>query len=353
LSVTDTIAEVDRPGGVIVRLPALRFTAEGTGSLRKATFALYRDNGQLIVQAGQFLVDPALQRHRIGSQLVASLFELFRDLDVSAVRLGTADVGGYAWARMGALPINTLGWELGPQNTVQRLVRTAVGLGRLTAAEGEQILREFTDDAKSFWALVNGPYGKKVFLDSSWYAVFNTRDADQMLRMRRYFEEVLGAPNPTPNPLARPKAVLGINFAPEALGDFLEPRGREFTPAPLPADVKRGPMGQCYANATRLVMKSHARGDQPPLEYVEGIAYSGRLGQEVGFLHAWAVTADGKVVDPTWPDPQQCRYFGIQYNYDAYLKHIARTRKFGVLGGAASRSSQDKLFELVQQLIRS
>ncbi len=72
-------------------------------------------------------------------------------------------------------------------------------------------------------------------------------------------------------------------------------------------------IGQCFKNAFLLV--SEFRNE---LFYAEGYAH--RNGSQMPFLHAWAVTAKGECVDPTWPDGID--YFGVPFDFE-YVTKIA------------------------------
>jgi len=135
------------------------------------------------------------------------------------------------------------------------------------------------------------------------------------------------------NPLAHPPVILG---RPPLFGieDYVAAYGEEFTPAPLPEDVERGPMGQCYRNATLLVL---SRPDLD-LDFAEGFAQSAGTG-DLSFMHAWAVTKDGKVLDPTWDKPEGGKYFGVRYDRRAYLKGIEKRKYYGVIG-ASDKNAQ-------------
>lgn len=79
--------------------------------------------------------------------------------------------------------------------------------------------------------------------------------------------------------------------------------------AGLPKAAPRGNLRYCYGNTLRLI--SH----YPRLIYCEGYAMpwaDGRAGEPS--LHAWALTANGRVWDPTWPDPFNSAYFGIAFS---------------------------------------
>lgn len=79
--------------------------------------------------------------------------------------------------------------------------------------------------------------------------------------------------------------------------------GYEFDAASLPDGYRRMTPRHCFDNALRL-----AAGN-PHLVYVEGFAVS-----VLPLHHAWCVTADGVVVDPTWEHPEECSYFGVPFS---------------------------------------
>lgn len=80
--------------------------------------------------------------------------------------------------------------------------------------------------------------------------------------------------------------------------------GREYDTAPLPPDVTRGPAKQCFQNAINIA-------DDDELVYTEG--YVLRPGVPMLIHHAWCVTPDGTVVDPTLDRPEECAYYGIEF----------------------------------------
>lgn len=136
------------------------------------------------------------------------------------------------------------------------------------------------------------------------------------------------------NPLARPPFVMGLDN--DISGEtyrYIGAYGEEFRYAPLPSDVDRGPVKECFKNASLLVF------DREDLTYVEGFATSDRTGG-LAFLHAWAVGADGNVIDPTWPDGKT--YFGVRYDREAYLKHLRKSSFYGVVAAK---------FEVAQKLM--
>lgn len=121
-----------------------------------------------------------------------------------------------------------------------------------------------------------------------------------------------------------------LGDVPVPTGDFLaylrNAGARDWTPAPLPDDMKRGIPKACFMNATHAVLAD------PDLDYCEGVAFVPEL--PFGFLHAWAVDAAGNVVDPTWNEPEKCRYYGVRYDRDKYERHMCKTEMYGVFGGS-------------------
>jgi len=126
---------------------------------------------------------------------------------------------------------------------------------------------------------------------------------------------------------------LGSSVTPEGLANYLGAYGQEWTAAPLPPGLGPGTPKQCYLNATHLVL------EHPDWRYVEGVAYAPDLG-DIPFLHAWAVTPEGRVVDVTWRHPEGARYFGVAYEREAYLKYIAKEGMYGVMGGEVASAAR-------------
>lgn len=101
--------------------------------------------------------------------------------------------------------------------------------------------------------------------------------------------------------------------------EFVMENGREFeAPGRWPDEpAQRGPMGQCFMNATSLALHSD-------LAYVEGYAVKADL--PFPLLHAWCVDEAGSVIDPTWGDGGLC-YYGVCFS-DNYLKRIINERGY-------------------------
>ncbi|MEV8605574.1 hypothetical protein AB0465_37535 [Streptomyces griseoviridis] len=73
-------------------------------------------------------------------------------------------------------------------------------------------------------------------------------------------------------------------------------------PAALPPRIGQLPARGCFANAA-AIERAH-----PRLVYTEGFAVDD---SPVPTIHAWCTDTEGRVVDPTWPDPQDGAYLGI------------------------------------------
>ena len=109
-------------------------------------------------------------------------------------------------------------------------------------------------------------------------------------------------------------------MCPISLPSLIRDRGRLFAGAALPADVRRGAKGECFMNAFLL---AHRRND---LIYVEGYAHF-----YFPTLHAWCVTREGVVIDPTWDNPEDCAYYGIPLKREFATKATLRNKVYGVL----------------------
>lgn len=112
------------------------------------------------------------------------------------------------------------------------------------------------------------------------------------------------------------------------LGSLIHPyimqRSLLFKAAALPANVTQGQKRECFANATHLAVESDGE-----YAYAEGYAYS-----TVGLVtsHAWCVTREGEVVDPTWDTPELCAYLGIPIHPDFLVEQMKQTEVYGVFG---------------------
>ena len=99
--------------------------------------------------------------------------------------------------------------------------------------------------------------------------------------------------------------------------------GRFWTPAPRPASISAGVPRHCFANAWALAL------ERQDLWHVEGYAYDQGLGLIVE--HAWCVDMTATVIDPTWTDPERCRYFGAVFPRRLVAEGLERFGKHGLL----------------------
>lgn len=81
-------------------------------------------------------------------------------------------------------------------------------------------------------------------------------------------------------------------------------------------------MKECFKNSFHVSLE-HG------IDYCEGFADAG-----FGILihHAWNVDQDGKVIDSTWDNPEDCQYFGIRASIDILLEEVERKSIYGLLG---------------------
>ena len=102
------------------------------------------------------------------------------------------------------------------------------------------------------------------------------------------------------------------------MDDFILQNGQAFQHAPLPEGIKRGKMKMCYQNAAILAL------DNPKLIYCEGYAHS-----IIHTAHAFCVTEDGFVVDPTWKDGKD--YYGVLFKTEFLRETILKRKYYGII----------------------
>ena len=94
--------------------------------------------------------------------------------------------------------------------------------------------------------------------------------------------------------------------------EFVLEHGKPYRARPLPEVYKRGTIKQCYKNSFLLSLETD-------LTYVEGFADN-----IIPVSHAWCVDRDGNVIDPTWPNPENCEYFGIPFKQEYVISNIMK-----------------------------
>lgn len=100
--------------------------------------------------------------------------------------------------------------------------------------------------------------------------------------------------------------------------DLILREGKPYVWEPLPEDVERGILKECYRNVFLLCE------GRPDLIYVEGYAMG-----VIPMMHAWAVTKSGIVVDPTWEEGTA--YFGIPLKREYVVRSAIEREYYGVI----------------------
>lgn len=101
---------------------------------------------------------------------------------------------------------------------------------------------------------------------------------------------------------------------------FILRNGVEMPGSPRPKGVKKMTDKECFYNTTQLTFKQR-------WEYYEGMAINKNIGLPIH--HAWNVK-DGKVIDATWMEPQNCHYMGVHMPIDKLAKVLSKTKVYGV-----------------------
>lgn len=117
----------------------------------------------------------------------------------------------------------------------------------------------------------------------------------------------------------------GFKFA--CFEEFVLKNGRYFNKyMPRPKWVKKGIIKECFRNCFNVAGVHRDR-----VIYCEGYA----VGSMIPVHHAWLVTHDGTVIDPTWHDRgisnEKTQYFGIAFDWQFVLETAMRTKYYGVI----------------------
>lgn len=100
--------------------------------------------------------------------------------------------------------------------------------------------------------------------------------------------------------------------------DFILKSGHSFENTALPRKVRMGRPRECFLNAATLALR------KPDIYmYVEGYAVNRWIAMHP-VAHAWCITFDNDVVDPTWDDGAE--YFGVPFRHD-YLRRVLKARR--------------------------
>lgn len=129
---------------------------------------------------------------------------------------------------------------------------------------------------------------------------------------------------------------LGVAYP---LRQIILERGRVHTPAPFKG--RRGKVKQCFRNATMLAQV------RPDLRYAEGLGLAaGLIDCRLLFEHAWCVDEEGRVVDPTWEQPELSHYMGIEFDIDVVTRRALATGTYGVLNNHVGCLDMDFICQL-------
>lgn len=91
-----------------------------------------------------------------------------------------------------------------------------------------------------------------------------------------------------------------------------------------PFEGQRMTPQECFKNAMDGLFTTSGHG----LMYCEGFGLRPNIPLLVH--HAWLVTPDLKVVDPTWEKPEECQYVGVTYDRDAAWEIMQETGHYGL-----------------------
>jgi hypothetical protein len=147
----------------------------------------------------------------------------------------------------------------------------------------------------------------------------------------------------TMSPLRRELEQQKAAFGSRPLTEFMLTHARDYRIGPETFAGPRGEVHGCYRNACHLAIENEA------LIYVEGkVSTCG-----IAIDHAWCVTADGVVIDPTL-EPAKANdtfnrvggYFGVPFRTDYLNKAILTNGHYGLLDIMSAPKTLPQLVEL-------
>ena len=110
---------------------------------------------------------------------------------------------------------------------------------------------------------------------------------------------------------------------------------------PLPPTINPGTPKECFSNAGQHALFSE------DLTYCEGFAMRSDLA--IPIHHAWVVDSEGRVIDTTWNDPQNCTYLGVEFSTKFLSKWVFKNKYWGLLASSWSiNHAVMKDFELLK-----
>jgi hypothetical protein len=112
-----------------------------------------------------------------------------------------------------------------------------------------------------------------------------------------------------------------------SIASFVLAHGRLWDYAPRPKGVRKRRDRGCFRNAALLVL--HDFTDR--LTYCEG--YAMRAGLPIPVLHAWVVTPEGTVIDPTWREHpgDSYAYLGVPFRTEYLMRCLAANQVYGLI----------------------
>ena len=108
----------------------------------------------------------------------------------------------------------------------------------------------------------------------------------------------------------------------DAIAHFVLLHGIERAGSPLANGAPLMKMKECFRNATLLAVRAGYR-------YAEGYAIRPDLG--IPMHHGWCVDDAGRVIDPTWRDPERCFYLGVEADAHKVAAIVTRIGYYGIL----------------------
>lgn len=172
-------------GKYYIGVKALSYTSTGDVEIEMNRYMIIPDNDSEDAIVKHEFLELSDKGGGKGKQILKSQMDFYREIGVRKVFLfANVDIGGYAWARYGFLPVN---WDSTKKEFAGRLNRFPDGENGISN-DDKQILENLlaSDNPEEFWAISDTQAGKRLLLNSDWDGYIDLKDQSMMDRFEQY-----------------------------------------------------------------------------------------------------------------------------------------------------------------------
>jgi hypothetical protein len=147
---------------------------------------------KVVVKHELFSLKESAQGAGLAKDLLSKSLDLYEKMGVSHINLdANVNVGGYAWARYGALPssakeVKRINGKMADRLSAYYFQDETLPLEDQDALKELISLVKDSDDPKMLWLVADSKFGKNALLGEDWEGRFDLADPDVMSRLNSY-----------------------------------------------------------------------------------------------------------------------------------------------------------------------